>query len=216
MGQRHRCCPQWSGLLYDTGSQHFVYFLVAAPAPCLIGLQLKVAADQVHALVDSRAVRTLMDEVIFTKACLKIGRPSLLHPTGTVCWSGGNPLPVISETELHLTDTGTMKVLSMKTFPHKLLSGSDSIFQRQGKIDYARREMKWFGKSFQIAPYSDSLPTTASVYDSCGHPCIDEVMRQYTDVFDDDLSSFSHCNLILLTVDVNGHKPTRQNATAQT
>ena len=147
-----------------------------------------------------------MDEVIFTKTCPKLGRPSLLHPTGTVCWLGVNPLAVISETELHLTDTGTMKVLVMNAFPHKPLS------QGQGKIDYARSEMTWFGRSIQITHYSDSLPTTVSVHDSCGHPCIDEVMRQYTDVFEDDLSNFSHCNLILLTVNVNGHEPTRQRA----
>ena len=107
-----------------------------------------------------------MDNRIFSKVCVKVGRPSLLRPTGTVCGLGGNPPPVIDETELHLTDTGTIKILVAKDFPHELLLGSDAIFQGQGKIDYARREMTWFVKSFQITPYTDFLPAMASVYDS--------------------------------------------------
>ena len=153
-----------------------------------------------------------MDKGVFTRACVKLGGHSLLRPTGTVCGLGGNPLPVIGETELHLTDTGTRKVLVMRYFPHELLLGSDAISQGQGKFDYARKKMTWFGKSFQITLYSDSLPATASVYGTCGHPCIDEVLRQYTDVFDDDLSNLGHRNRMPLTVYVNGHKPIRQRA----
>ena len=153
-----------------------------------------------------------MDDRTFSSVCLKLGRPSLLRPTGTVCGLGGTPLPVIGETELQLTDIGTIKVLVAKDFPHELLLGSDAISQGQGTIDYAKREMTWFGKSFQITPYTDSLPATASVYDSCGHPSIDEVMRGYTGVFDDDLSNLSHCDLIPLTVSVDGHRQIRQRA----
>ena len=53
---------------------------------------------------------------------------------------------------------------------------------------------------------------TASIYDICGHPGIDEVMRQYTDVFDEDLSNLGHCDIIPLTVNVDGHRPIRQIA----
>ena len=141
-----------------------------------------------------------MDKGVFSKAWFKLRRPSLLRPTGKVCGLCGNPLPVIGETELHLTDTGTIRVLGAKDFPHELLLSSDAISKGQGKIDYARRKMTWFGKSFQITPCSDSLPAMASFYDSCGHPCIDEVIRQYTDVFGDDLSNLGHCNLIPSTV----------------
>ena len=77
--------------------------------------------------------------------------------------AGPHPLPVISETELHLTDTGTIKVLVAKDFSHELL-GSDTISQGQGKIDFARRELTCFGKSFQITPYTDSLPATVLVH----------------------------------------------------
>ena len=84
--------------------------------------------------------------------------------------------------------------------------------QGQGKIDYARREITSFGKSLQITPYLDPVSGEASVYDSCGHPCIDKVMRQYTDVFDDDLSNLGHCDFTWLTVDVNVHKPIRRRA----
>ena len=186
--------------------------LVAALAPCRIRLQLTIAGDRVHALVDTGAARILMDNRTFSNVCLKLGRPSLLRPTCTVCGLGGTPLPVIGETELQLTDIGTIKVLVAKDFPHEILLGSDAISQGQGTIDYAKREMTWFGKSFQITPYTDSLPATASVYDSCGHPSIDEVMRGYTDVFDDDLSNLGHCDLIPLTVNVDGHMPIRQRA----
>ena len=89
-----------------------------------------------------------MDDRIFSNVCVKLVRPSLLRPTGTVCGLGGTPLPVIGETELHLTNTETIKVLVAKDFPHELLLGSDAISQGQGKIDYARREMTWVGKSF--------------------------------------------------------------------
>ena len=72
--------------------------------------------------------------------------------------------------------------------------------------------MTWFRRDFKIIPYTDSLPYTASIYDSCGHPGIDEVMRQYTDVFDEDLSNLGHCDIIPLTVNVDGHRPIRQRA----
>ena len=49
--------------------------------------------------------------------------------------------------------------------------------------------MTWLGKFFQVTPYTDYLSATASVYDSCGHPSIDEVMRGYTDVLDNDISA---------------------------
>ena len=152
-----------------------------------------------------------MDDCTFSNVCVKLGRPSLLRLTGTVCGLGGTQLPVIGETELHLTDTETIQVLVAKDFPNELLLGSDAISQGQGKIDYAKREMTWFGKSFQITPYTDSLQAAASVYDSCGHPSIDEVMRGYSDT-DDDLSNLGHCDLIQLTVNVDGHRPIRQRA----
>ena len=86
-----------------------------------------------------------MDDRTFSNVCVKLGRPSLLRPTGTVCGLGGTLLPVIGETELHLTDTETIQVLVAKDFPHELLLGSDTISQRQGKIDYAKRKMTRFG-----------------------------------------------------------------------
>ena len=125
-----------------------------------------------------------MAEKTYLHMCLKLGRPSLLRPTGTVCGLSGTTLPVIGETEIKIENTGTISVLVTKDFPHEILLGSDALTQGQGKIDYAERRMTWFGRYFKIIPYTDSLPYTASIYDSCGHPGFDEVMRQYTDVFD--------------------------------
>ena len=185
---------------------------MAALRPCRIGLQLDIAGEQVHALLDTGTAKTLMADKTYLNMCLKLGRPSLLRPTGTVCGLSGTTLPVIGETEIRIENTGTFSVLVTKDFPHEILLGSDALTQGQGKIGYAERRMTWFRRDFKIIPYTDSLPHTASIYDSCGHPGIDEVMRQYTDVFDEDLSNLGHCDIIPLTVNVDGHRPIRQIA----
>ena len=89
---------------------------MAALYPCRIGLQLDIPGD--HALVNTGAARTLMDSRVFSKAGLKLGRPSLLRPTGMVCGLGGTLLPVVRETDIQLTDAATIKFLVAKDFPH--------------------------------------------------------------------------------------------------
>ena len=116
--------------------------VVTALRPCRIGLQLDIAGEQVHALLGTGAAKTLMAEKTYLHMCLKLGRPSLLRPTGTVCGLGTTQ-PVIGETEIKIENTGTISVLVTKDFPPEILLGSDALTQGKGKIEYAERRMTW-------------------------------------------------------------------------
>ena len=137
--------------------------------------------------------------------CLKLGCLSLLWPSGLVCKLGGTPLPVIGGAEVKLIDADTLPVLVTKNFPHELLIGSDAISRWNGKIDYRTRKVTSFGQNFSITPYR--LQTSSPIQplsESCCHPCINDVMKGHTDVFDEDLFNLGHCNLITLTIKLNG------------
>ena len=122
---------------------------------------------------------------------------SLLWPSGLVCKLGGNPLPVIGETEVELMDADVLPVLVTKDFPHELLIGSDAIRRGNGKIDYGTKKVTLFGHiqtSSPVQPLSES----------CCHPYINDVIKGYTDVLDEDLFNHGHWNLITLTIKLNG------------
>ena len=102
--------------------------------------------------------------------CLKLGRVSLLWPSGRVCKLGGTPLPVIGETEVKLMDADALPVLVTKYFPHELLIGSDAISRGNGKIDYGTRKVTSFGQNFSKyaiyrlhPPYSLCLRAVATL-----------------------------------------------------
>ena len=129
--------------------------------------------------------------------CLKLGCLLLLWPSGLVCKLGGAPLPVIGETEVKLMDADALPVLVIKELPHELLIDSHAISGGNGKIDYGTRKVTSFSHiqtSSPIKPLSES----------CFHPCIDDVMKGYTNLFVEDLFKFDHCNLITLTIKPNG------------
>ena len=102
---------------------------MAALRPCRIVLQLDIAGEQVHALLDTGAAETLMAEKTYLNMCLKLGRPSLLRPTGTVCGLSGTTLPVIRETEIKIENT--LKSSPIQT-PSRILRQFMTVVATQG------------------------------------------------------------------------------------
>ena len=135
--------------------------------------------------------------------CLKLGCLSILWPSSLVCKLGETPLLVISETEVKLMDADALPVLVTKDFPRELLIGSDTSSQGNGTIDDGTRKVTSFGQNFGFTPYTNFIPIQP-LSESCCHPCINDAMKGYKDVFDGDLFNLGHCNLITLTIKLNG------------
>ena len=133
--------------------------LIAVLSPFCI--YLDIAGEQVHALLDTGAARSLMAEKNKYLMCLKLGCLSLLWPSGLVCKFGGTFLPVIGDTEVKLMVADALPILVTKDFPHELLIGSDAISRGNGEIDYGTRKVTSFGQNFSIAPYTDFILHTA-------------------------------------------------------
>ena len=127
--------------------------------------------------------------------CLKLGCLSLLWPSGLVCRLGGAPLPVIGETEVKL---GCQRAV----MPSAEEMGR--LIMEQGKWHrlFKTSALRHIQTSPPIQPLSES---------SC-QPCIYDVIKGYTDVFDEDLSNLGHCNLITLTIKLNGCWPIKLRA----
>ena len=121
----------------------------------------------------------------------KLGCLSLLWPSSLVCKLGGTPLPVIGETEVKLMDADA---LSVKDFPHWGEGKWNRLVKTSG--------LRHIQTSSPIQPLSES----------CWHPCINDVTKGYTDVFDEDLFNLGHCNLITLTIKLNGCWPIKLRA----
>ena len=125
--------------------------------------------------------------------------------------SGMQTWPVIGETEVKLMDADVLPVLVTREFLHELLIGSDAISRGNGKIDYVTRKVTSFGQNFSIMIIQTSSPIQPLSESFC-HPCINDVMKGYTEVFDEDLFNLGHCNLITLTIKLKGCWPIKLRA----
>ena len=117
--------------------------------------------------------------------------------------SGMRTWPVIGETEVKLMDADVLPVLVTREFLHELLIGSDAISRGNGKIDYGTRKVTSFGQNISIMIIQTPSPIQPLSESFC-HPCINDVMKGYTEVFDEDLFNLGHCNLITLTIKLKG------------
>ena len=121
------------------------------------------------------------------------------------------PLPVIGETEAKLMDADALPVLVTKDFPYELLIGSMPSAEGMGRLIMEQGKWHRLVKTSALRHIQTSSPIQP-LSESCCHPCISDVMKGYRDVFNDDLFNLGHCNLITLTIKLNGCWPIKLRA----
>ena len=147
---------------------------------------------------------------VFNNICEQQIRPSLVKPTGLVCGLGGATLPVIGETEVHVTGAGPLRVLVTKNLPHELIMGSDALEAGHGVVDYNTNTMEWYGQEFPLTPYTDYVPKIETLDMCTGNGAMDKTLQEYKDVFAQSKTDLGYCDIIPFTIDTGDAPPVRK------
>ena len=194
--------------------------LGAVPAGCRRATRLVIAGQSIYALVDTGAAHSLMAELTFLNICQGSTRPSLVQPSLTVCALGGVPLKTVGQTEVRVEGAGPLDVIIVADLPHELILGSDALNSGHAILDYPKNHLRWYGNSFTLLPYTDSprmesgrdrsSVAPVSIYTSTGHACIDNVLKDFPDVFSDTNPTLGFCKDAECTINTADAQPIYQ------
>ena len=179
-----------------------------------MGMTVTLSGMHCRTLVDTGACVTILHKRVFDKLCRCTGRTRLLKPTCFVYSVCGQKMDVLGKTQIKIDNAEVIEVMIVRGISHDMILGNDALMKGKGIIDYPKKTLTWFHKSWPLTDYQevDHVAEIVKTPRTVGMEPIDKVLAEYCDVFSDKEDPHGCCDTEAITIDTEGHPPILQRA----
>ena len=123
-------------------------------------------------------------------------------------------IDALGKTQIKVDNAENIDVLIVNGISHDMILGNDTLMKGKGVINYPKKTLTWFHKTWPLTDYKeiDQVAEIVKEPRTVGVPEIDDVLAEYSDVFSDKEDPHGCCDTESITIDTEGHPPIRQRA----
>ena len=138
--------------------------------------------------------------------CNKLHRVPVLYQTSHSLQSvTGQTLAVLGHTEIAIDNAGPVNVFIVDNLPNEMIIGADALVFGKAKLDLPNNKLHWFEKIWSLHLHaSHGVAGLDQTFPSTHIPVIDNVLKQFADVFSGPNEPNGFCNTAPLQIITQG------------